>query len=174
MLSEWNFYYKAQQAWHKIITFPIKVSSLSMAFHYYYGQLVSSVRSANMENIYTSVRPFYFLTKALGLFPMSHEGYAEKGILKVKWRDIIYSTAAAFLSIFLLSIVILFEDIDASSSVLLSKLLVIQTTFATAMIVIQNFWQISKHQSIANFLKTLFVFDKNVKTFAVGMGLEIW
>jgi hypothetical protein len=53
-----------------------------------------------MENIFTVAKPFLTFAKFLGIFPMSFEGPARKGFLKVHWEDLILSAVCIALSVF--------------------------------------------------------------------------
>lgn len=52
-----------------------------------------------MENIYTTVKPFYIVCKILGSFPMTFEGPTMKGCFKTKWHDVLLTSCSfAFLA----------------------------------------------------------------------------
>jgi hypothetical protein len=50
-----------------------------------------------MENIFTVAKPFLTFAKLLGVFPMSFEGSARRGLLKVHLTDLIYPVFAQIL-----------------------------------------------------------------------------
>jgi len=115
-----------------------------------------------MENIYTSVRPFYFVTKALGLFPMTFEGPPDKGIFYVKWHDVIVCLFALGMPFVFIMLIIFLEDGPASSSAMLSDAWKIHFVFSLILIFIQLIIQIASHKSIVKFLDAISIIDKKV------------
>lgn len=116
----------------------------------------------NMENIFTAVKPFYYLAKVLGLFPMSLLGLEVKGTFVTKWHGVfasIFSVSIAFLLLFLN---LFLNDGPTSSSQMLSDMLRVQAVFSLILIIVQFFYQYSKCSSIVKFLKDLNEIDHQV------------
>lgn len=115
-----------------------------------------------MENIFTSVQPFYVLAKVLGTFPMSFDGPACKGLFKVKWHDL---TVSALLFAFLLTLS--FLKISLADSFIVESV-VLQEAWGLSLIaglyitLAQLAFQIYKRNEIKQFLRHLDDFDLEV------------
>lgn len=130
-----------------------------------FAQFSSSISrvSTTMENIYTSVKPFYILMKYLGAFPMTLEGKCEKGNFSRKWHDIVGSSLSAIIPISLLMCIQIFDDGRQSSSTLLSKAWIIGISFVQGLIIFSWCNQQYKCRNITKFLKALNKFDSKVR-----------
>lgn len=116
----------------------------------------------NMENIYTASKPFYNLTKCLGLFPMSYDGPTTKGFFKVKWHDVLSSIISMWFCVLLLCLGLLFEGRLPSRSPFLSQVWIVHILVGNVFIFFLSFYQTAKYQSIADFLASIEQFDKKV------------
>lgn len=117
-----------------------------------------------MENIFTSFKPIYFVSKILGLFPMSFDGPDIQGRFKIRWTDVI----ASFLSISILAslVPLVFLNPDLSNStVLLAQLWNIQVIVGTFFLSLAFIYQIMKCKSTVSFLHAVNKFDEKVKLF---------
>lgn len=137
------------------------------AFH----QLSLNAQALNMENIFTAVKPFYFATKCLGLFPLSFDGTDTQGRFKSSWTDVAASLLA--LSASLAAVILIFTDLSVSNSALLHKLWIMQTILCTSSLSIPFFYQISKRQSIVNFLHAVNKIDAKVNYFFIMKKFKI-
>lgn len=118
-----------------------------------------------MENIYTTVKPFYFLAKALGSFPMTFEGPTEKGFLRTKWYDVLFTSCLFFL---LTSLA--FYKLNGANAIDNDSLIMIKawdsSLFVGLFVFLVHFWlQIFMRNKIKRFLRSLYNFDQEVKFF---------
>lgn len=111
-----------------------------------------------MENIYTAAEPFYILSKAFGLFPMSQEGPTSKGLFRLKWHGVVSCLVSFMVPITLIVIIIFFANPDTW----LSKVWSVYTNFGTTWSFLNFFYQISKRQSAIKFLDAVNQFDQKV------------
>lgn len=121
----------------------------------------------NMENIYTTAKPFYILAKVLGLFSKSLVGPEIKGIFETKWHGIFTSFLSGSTAIALLSLNLLIDDGPTSSSEILSKLLKLQAIFGIVLIIVQFVYQHSKNHAIVEVLHAFHRFDQKVHFFLI-------
>jgi hypothetical protein len=124
------------------------------------------LRLDNMENIFTVTKPFYYLSKLMGLFPMTFDGPIEKGNFSIKWHDI-FASGVALLVTFVIFVFNFTADERnfSSSSVLLSKTWDVQSMLGLIPVLIMFFVQMLKRNSIVKFLQAIFVIDLKVKSF---------
>lgn len=115
-----------------------------------------------MENIFTSARPFCLLSKILGLFPVSFDGPAANGVLKLSFFGVVCSGLSAFIAISLIALNLLQENIPTSSSRLLSLLFRIDLLIGLLLNLITLFYQMGRLRSIANFLIAIHNIDEKV------------
>lgn len=113
----------------------------------------------NMENVYTTVKPFYYLAKTLGLFPKSFD---VKGKFETKWHGIMGSLLSLSTASVLLILNLLINDGPTSSSVMLSEMLRVQAVIGIILIIIQFFYQHSKVCEIVEFIDLLNKIDQKV------------
>ena len=115
-----------------------------------------------MDNVYTAVKPFYFLTKAFGLFPLSFEGPTVKGILRTKLSDVI-STSLSFSSFIALCYARISDDIGLQNPTL--SAVAWEVTFAIVMLslLVHFVLQIYKRNDMKKFLYSLHNFDNEVR-----------
>lgn len=120
--------------------------------------------SVNMDSIYKSFKPFYYLSKLLGVFPMSFQGKAGNGELKTKWHDFVISILSFTFLICLITSQIKFNNFLKSDSSISTKASEISVLIALFFLLISFVFQISKRHQIVNFLKLLNSYDIEVKT----------
>lgn len=119
--------------------------------------------TAMMENIYTTVRPFYVLSKCMGLFPVSFEGPPRKGFLMTKRTDIAASCIAGVIPICMIALNLMIEDSVVSTSPFVSRMFVVSAFVGVCTIFVQFWMQISQRHSILSFLAALNNFDQRVR-----------
>jgi hypothetical protein len=108
-----------------------------------------------MENFFSSSKPFYFLTKTLGLFPMSFVGSEVKGVLQTKWHGILSSVFSFSLLIVLIFLNSTPEELVLSSSQMLTEIWKVQVVLLLLFVFLQFIYQIHKRDSIAQFLQSV-------------------
>lgn len=115
-----------------------------------------------MDNIYTAFRPFYIAMKVLGIFPVSFEGPARKGILRQTFSDIFLSCISIipFITLFVVSCSRQ-NSMDLASQIL-PRAWSLSNLFCLTMLVLSYSYQIAKRGSIIKFLELLEGFDKEV------------
>lgn len=131
--------------------------------HFIFHQKLLTIGALNMENVYTVSKTFLTTIKFLGFFPLSFEGPARKGFLKVKWYNFINVSCLIAFSIFI--------------SVLLSKRLFFvfnDSSFIdeiwNSLMRLENFsyfglftYQMFRIKNTVKFLKLLYSFDEIVR-----------
>jgi hypothetical protein len=115
-----------------------------------------------MENFFSSSKPFYFLTKTLGLYPMSFVGSEVKGVLQTKWHGILSSVISFSLLIILVFLSSTPAEQITSSSQMLSDIWKIQVVLLLLFVSLQFIYQIHKRDSIAYFLQSVNKIDIKV------------
>lgn len=117
-----------------------------------------------MENIYTTVRPIYFLTKSIGLFPMSFDGPPRKGFFSTKWTDVVASCVSGVIPVCMIVFILTMEDIGTvSTSQFMSKMFFVSTFVGVCAIFVQFWLQIGRRHSIVHFLACMNNFDQRVR-----------
>lgn len=117
-----------------------------------------------MENIYTTLEPFYILSKILGVFPKSFVAAKQKGILKLEWFDVVITCCSLFTACVLFAVEIISQfNLDRKISVSL-KFWSVSLYLETFMLFIQFTIQILNSSKIELFLKQLHKFDQKVST----------
>lgn len=119
-----------------------------------------------MENIYTTLKPFYILIKSMGLFPMSFEGPPRKGFFKTKKIDVSASCVAGMLPVCMIALNLMIQDPVVSTSPFVSKMFVVSAFVGVCTIFCQFWMQIRLRHSILNFLGLLNNFDQRVRNLA--------
>lgn len=120
----------------------------------------------NMENIYTSIKPFYVYAKLLGIFPLSFVGKPTNGVLKVKPHDILITSFSFALLIGLIFLELHFETFIKSDSSILTKASKASVAASLFLLVSSFFYQISRRNEIKHFLEILRIFDEEVRKLA--------
>ena len=115
-----------------------------------------------MDNVHTSIRPFYFVLKVFGLFPFSYEGNYKNEILKEKPLDVVMTCLAISFYIFLLFWnVVMVKELKSTSKIIGMAWSISLLLFLSLML-ISAFYQIFKRKSIGKFLNLLDEFDQKV------------
>lgn len=128
---------------------------MSNAFQYRFAD--------TMNNIYTTVKPFYVLLKVLGLFPLTFEESRTKIYFKTLWRDVFVSIIFFLASIVLITLKLTYESFIESDSVVLIRAWEYGLLLGLTMLTVTFCYQISKRNKILKFLKALQGFDDEVK-----------
>jgi 7tm Chemosensory receptor len=115
-----------------------------------------------MENIYSSVKPFYNLSKILGLFPLSFDGSETKGRLELKWHGVVSCVVTVLILTLLLFMNFLDEE-DPSSSAMLNNVWNFQVVFGLILLLILFIYQIKQRNAIADYLQIIKNIDDKVK-----------
>src|SRR4051812_13903278 len=115
-----------------------------------------------MNNFYTELKPFYNLSKALGVFPKSFDGLPGNGKFKTKWSDIASSFVSLSLALILVLLNIFIDEQEVSSSALLSHLWNLQQLQGIIFIFVASCYQTAKCGSIVKFMSTVSKFDQKV------------
>lgn len=115
-----------------------------------------------MSNVYSAFKPFYNLSKALGVFPKSFKGSTEQGKLETKWIDIASSILSVLFLLILILLIIFVGDKSPSTSPLLAQLWVIQIMQGLIFHLLTFIYQTSKCKSMGNFLSAIDHFDRKV------------
>lgn len=144
----------------------IKIVKLCSSVEILIKEAVCKQPSLVMDNVYTTVRPFYCVLKFLGGFPMSFEGPARKGIFKQKLCDVLNPCIAACTFFLIFGMVFSRDDTIYSPSEILMRAWIFSLIFCLLMDFIAFCYQIAKRNSIVKFLKQIDVIDKKVKKYA--------
>lgn len=123
-----------------------------------------SMPKLDMKNIYTTFKPFYFLAKALGLFPLSYDGPVAKGKLKVMWFDVCITIFAFSLLLSFALLKLNLREAVLIDSTILVKSWEISLEFGLGTTIIQFCYQFVKRNEAKKFLKQLNNFDQQVKS----------
>lgn len=115
-----------------------------------------------MQNIYTTVKPFYIYARLLGLFPLSQEDSTEKGIFQVKWHSVAPTFIAMTVVLSQLFLLVFSQEPSEGPTKFHSTAWNIQTAVNVLIATIQLFYQTSKYRSILKFVFSLNSFDQKV------------
>lgn len=116
-----------------------------------------------MENVYTTVLPFYYSLKTFGGFPMSFQGSARKVILKRKIYDVFATGFWSLTLLLVFAINLTQSDSISSTSAILLKAWDFSLVVCLFTVLISFCYQIHKRESIAKFLALVNDFDRMVK-----------
>jgi hypothetical protein len=116
-----------------------------------------------MENVYTVAKPFFWLSRALGLFPMFFEGPLAKGKLKLKWYGLLASLLALLNPLGIIITILYFGEGPGTSSPWLAKAWIVQLTISGILNFFQVLIQIRNFRSVQLFLASLHAFDLKVR-----------
>lgn len=112
-----------------------------------------------MENIYTTVKPFYLLAKVMGTFPMTFEGQATRGVLKTKWHDVLLSIIAVLILIAFIVTKYNMETVIKVESSMLVRAWDLYFLFGFHLLIVQLCLQLCKRNQICEFMRLLHKFD---------------
>lgn len=112
-----------------------------------------------MDNVYTIVKPFYILSKVLGIFPLSFDGPPQKGFFITKWYDVITPLILPGTSILLIAL----SALLGNETEMLFGVWRISGIFVCFLVILQFCWQMNKFKSIPKFLEALNTYDLKVK-----------
>jgi predicted membrane-bound dolichyl-phosphate-mannose-protein mannosyltransferase len=120
-----------------------------------------------MENIFTVAKPFLTFAKILGVFPMSFDGAARRGLLKIHWRDFIFTviTLSALLAILFFATLsrnfFTMVALDGSKTTFEGWNVIMKLSNIVALC--QVLYQLCKSKNIVKLLNLLQNFDLKVK-----------
>jgi hypothetical protein len=125
----------------------------------------SAVQSIEMENVFTAAKPFVVFAKLLGVFPMSFDGPARKGLLKSHWSDWI---CALLWMLLMLSALLLLRRLKSSFYLLADSEISLEAWYIAGYLHISSlsifiFIQVRNREKIVRFLNLLHDFDNKVK-----------
>lgn len=115
-----------------------------------------------MDNIYTTVQAFATLLKVLGVFPMSFEGPARKGVLKTKFRDVVITIFPVSVLIVLILFALLDHKLVTIESSILAKAWNFCLILGLFMLLVAFVYQIIHRHNIRDLLQLLDNFDQEV------------
>lgn len=111
-----------------------------------------------MENIYSTVKPFYFFAKVLGVFPLTLVGTN----LKPRKFDCVLASASFAALVALIYLMLNFEIFIKSDSSILTKASKFSVVLGLYLLLISFWFQICKRNAIKQFLAILSCFDYDV------------
>ena len=117
-----------------------------------------------MENIFTATKPFLSFAKVFGLFPMSFEGRARKGVLKVHWHDLLMLFISSSIHIALFMTMTTSYKTPERTSIILSHGWKILSNCGVFFGPIHFCYQIYNRKNILKILISIQNVDKEVKT----------
>lgn len=115
-----------------------------------------------MRNFFSTIKPFYFVSKTFGFFPMTLKGAPEKENFVVKWTDIIAPVLNGLLAVLLIVSISFYPLEDGVFTPMMTMTSTLISIFGTVLNFLQLIFQTSKHKSIANFYMKVNQFDKKV------------
>lgn len=118
--------------------------------------------SEKMKNVHTSVVPFYWIAKLLGLFPFSYEGKYRNGILVQKFKDIASTSISLFVFMFLYIANFFRNESVSSTSDILTRVWDLSLHFFLTTLLVSYLYQLSKWKSVVTFLALIEKFDEKV------------
>ena len=117
-----------------------------------------------MENIFTATKPFLSFAKVFGLFPMSFEGRARKGVLKVHWHDLLMLFISLSIHIgFIITMTTSYKTVERTSKILTYGWNIFQDC-GMFMYPIHHCYQVYNRKNILKILISIQNVDKEVKT----------
>lgn len=119
-------------------------------------------KNVKMRNFYNTIKPFYFVSKTFGFFPMTFEGSPGKENFVVKWADLIAPFLNGLLAVIVIVSISFYPLEDGVFTPLMTMTSTLIGIFGTVLNFMQLIFQISKHKTIAMFLIKVNNFDKKV------------
>lgn len=116
-----------------------------------------------MENIYTSAKPFVTFANYSGLFPLSFEGSAAKGILNLRKINLVFVCASLFTLICFIAINVVNKSFVVNNSALLVEAWNICVIAELLSFLYLFVYQNCKRDSVVKFLKEIHEVDEDVK-----------
>lgn len=120
-------------------------------------------------NIFTVSKPFLEVAKVLGIFPMSFDGAPEKGVMNVKWFDVVIWIGTVFTSVAMILLNIKPEDIFIKNSrILIWAWNVLKYTDLISLLFLLAY-QFLKRKNILKFLTAIHNVDEEVNNKILGI-----
>lgn len=124
----------------------------------------SDYRVESMENIFTVAKPFLVFARFLGLFSLSFEGPARKGILRVKLVNIAITVCTIMILIFLMAVTLFFNaSAMKSNSTIISQAWTCATCFEYSSLLCLVAYQFLKRKDVLKFLTQIEKIDDQVR-----------
>lgn len=122
-----------------------------------------------MKNVHFSARPFYLISKTLGMLSYSYEGSFSNGVMKESIYGLLWSwmSLGIFILIFVLNSDLFKVSASFSNDTLPSKILA--TGWISSLVIslitlfVAKIYQLSQQRSIVKFLEAINEFDNEVK-----------
>jgi hypothetical protein len=121
-----------------------------------------------MDNIYTIFKPFLFLARFLGAFPMSFEGPASKGSLRFSKISAVFSLLSLTLLVLNIKSVFSYSEFDVQNSVVLPRAWKTLMRIQSVSFLINFGYQLKKMSRLVEFLEKLHEFDAKVSVVEAG------
>lgn len=118
-----------------------------------------------MENIFSASKPILTLAKLLGLFPMSFEGPARKGLLKLKCVNVIISLFWFVAALFMILNRSPFSKVYTGSSQVLPRAWEVLMNLELFSYIFNFCYQNWKRKNIVKFLKIIHKSDEKVEIY---------
>lgn len=115
-----------------------------------------------MQNFFNTIKPFYFVSKTFGFFPMTFEGSTGKENFVLKWPDLIAPLLNGSLAVLAIVSISFYPLEDGVFTPLMTTTSTLLGIFGTAVNFLQLIFQLSKRETIANFFMKVHNFDKKV------------
>lgn len=124
-----------------------------------------------MEDVYSSIRPFYILLKILGVFPITS---TEKQSSWGNFANVLIASCSIiiFILVFFANILRRITFFSVYSTEIIQLIWLISLYFYIASTFVETCYQIYKRNEIKNFLKLLNKFDTKVNT--LNFSLKIY
>lgn len=116
-----------------------------------------------MENIFTTIQPFYFVLKTFCMFSMTFKGSARNGKMQKTLIDVLTSCVIIIVLLAVTILVCIRNDSLSSSSSILEKVWMFTLVGSLFTLFVALCYQVMKRESIVNFLMLINEFDWKVK-----------
>lgn len=115
-----------------------------------------------MRNFFSTIKPFYFVSKTFGFFPMTLVAAQDKENFVVKWTDTLAPVFNGLLAVLLIISISFYPLEDGVFTPMMTMTSTLISIFGTVLNFLQLIFQTSKHKRIANFFVKVNDFDKKV------------
>lgn len=115
-----------------------------------------------MENIFTTIEPFCIVMKMFGIFPISFDGPAYKGVFKTTFCDALATIISLCLLLLIIIANMLYDESVLTSSLMLTKAFSFLIRTELFSMILMFAYQIYFRKSIVEFIKWINIFDQKV------------